>query len=188
MKDDEMLDEHQRSLRATHDPARKIRPCSRDCGEIQKCTTGREKKKTEKNAWTRGGQLLASMRLIKKEKRQFFEGNQELQASETRLRAKATGRANPGRRRRCSWENSDKTNTDNFHQSRSRSHKNPVAVSPLSHLSANKIPSVSQSSDSLILKLSSLGPIFSPGWDEYSAGGADFNLRRQRCIMNKQIL
>lgn len=114
MKDDETLDELQRSLRATHDPARKIRPCSRDCGEIQKCTTGREKKK--KNARTRGGQLLAGMRLIKKEKRHFFEGNQDLQASETRLRAKATGRANPGRRRRCSWENSDKTNGDNFHQ------------------------------------------------------------------------
>lgn len=186
MRDDETLDELQRSLRATHDPAWKIRPRSRDCGEIQKSTTGREKKKKTNSdtRWAAVGRHACHPKK-KKKRRHFFEGNQDLQASETLLRANATGRANPGRRRRCSWENSDKTNRDNFHQSRSRIHKDPAAVSPPSHLLANKIPSARQWSDSLILKLSSLGPISTPGWDEYSAGGADFNLRRQPCRMNK---
>lgn len=45
MKDDEMLDELQRSLRATHDPAQKIRPRSRDCGNTKMHDWEGEKKK-----------------------------------------------------------------------------------------------------------------------------------------------
>lgn len=44
-----------------------------------------------KRPQTRAGQLLASVRL----RTTLAGGNQDLQSSETRLRAKATGRANP---------------------------------------------------------------------------------------------
>lgn len=92
MKDDETLGEIQQSLRATHDPAQKIRPCSRDCGEIQKSTTGREKK-----TWDQPGSCWPES--VSTKKKAVFQGNQDLHASETWLRAKATGRGNPGGRR-----------------------------------------------------------------------------------------
>lgn len=163
MKDDETLDELQRSLRATHDPARKIRPCSRDCGEIQKCTTGREKKK-QKTLGHEAGRCWPACASSKKKKGIFLRAIKTCKpqrlGSVRKPPAELILAEGGGAAGKTVTRQTETIST----KSRSRIHKNPVAVSPLSHLSANKIPSVSWWSDRLILKLSSLGPIFSPGW------------------------
>lgn len=101
--------------------------------KYKKSTTGREKMlgHEQGSCWPE--------RASSKKKALFFE-----QSRPACLRDSASceshRRGNPGRRRRCSWENSDKTNRDNFHQCHSRIDKISIT---LFLLLAKRIPSVS---------------------------------------------